>query len=270
MDNRSIELLFSENLLIDVDFGLNALNQYLSEIALLQAGAKFSDLGFSERRASQKPLELGQIAMLRLQGVMRLEDGLSTRGVRSLVSDIQAANQNSLIKGIILEINSGGGEAISGSVLKDAIENSDKPIVAYGHFVGSAAYLSALAADELILSSEMAKAGSIGAMLTLDKELLAQYKERFIDVYATQSKDKNKEFRSAMNDDFSFIQKSIDKAADIFQNTVLQYRNVKDKEKALSGSMFYAEEAKTLGLIDGIGGMNYAIRRLESHINLRK
>ena len=267
MENRQVELLFSENLMIDVDFGINALNTYLSEIALLQAGATFADLGFSERREAQRPLNLNNIAMLRLSGVMRLEDSLSTLGVRSLADYIQAADQDPDIRGILLDVNSGGGEAVAGSYLKDAIESASKPVVVHGHFVGSAAYLAALAADEIILSSEMAKAGSIGAMITINKEMLQAYKERFIDVYATQSKDKNKEFREAMNGDMSFIQKSIDKAADIFQDTVLQYRKIKDKDKALSGSMFYAKEAKALGLVDGIGGIGYAVKRLRSHIN---
>ena len=267
MSNRSIELLFSESLLIDVDFGITALNTYLNDLALIQAGAKFSDLGYSEKREAQKPVNMANIAVLRLDGVMRMDDSLSTRGVRSLIQDIDAANRNSMIRGILLEINSGGGEAIAGSVLNDAIKNSAKPVVAYAHYVGSAAYMAAIASYEVILSTSMAKAGSIGAMITLNKKALERYKEMYMDIYASQSPDKNKEFRAALGDDFSLISESVDKAAQIFQDTVLAYRKVKDKEKALSGGMFYAKEAKSLGLIDGIGGISYAIRRLNSHIN---
>jgi protease-4 len=254
--------------LIDLEFGLSALNSYLTDLALLKSGVSFAELGYSEKRASQKPVSRGNIAMLQLNGVMRLEDGISTRGVRSLIADIESANLNSMVRGILLEINSGGGEAVAGGVLHDAIKSSSKPIVSYGHFVGSAAYMAAIASDELVLSNNMAKAGSIGAMITVDKKLFENYKDSYMSIYAQQSPDKNKELRSALEGDFSFVQMSVDQAAQIFQNTVLEYRKIKDKEKALSGGMFYAEEAKGLGLIDGIGGIEYALRRLHSHIKL--
>jgi len=266
MENRNIEQFFSENLLIDVSYGISALNSYLNDLALLQSGAKFSDLGYSEKREKQRPLSRGNIQMLTLNGVMRMDDSISTRGVRSLVADIEAANANSMVQGILLEINSGGGEALAGSFLNSAIAESVKPVVSYGHYVGSAAYLGAIASREVILSSDMAKAGSIGAMITINKTMLEKYKAAYLDIYATQSPDKNKEFRGAMESNMEFIQESVDKAAELFQNAVMSYRKVKDKEKALSGGMFYANEAKELGLIDGIGSLNYAVNRLNFHI----
>lgn len=266
-ENRNIEAFITESFLIDIDYGLTALHQYWSDLALIQGGVSFADLGYAEKRARQKPQFSDDIALLTLEGVMRMEDGISHRGIKSLAQDIEFANKDPRYKGIMLEINSGGGEALSGEYLKNALAESYKPVVAYGHTVGSAAYLAALGTNEIIMSGKMARAGSIGAMITINKKLLDEYKANYMSVYASQSTEKNSEFRSMLEGNSDLIQKSVDGAAQIFIDAVMEARNIKDS-KATKGGMFYADEALRIGLIDGIGSRQYAIKRLRSHINL--
>ncbi|MBK9258168.1 MAG: hypothetical protein IPM42_22235 [Saprospiraceae bacterium] len=49
---------------------------------------------------------------------------------------------NPNIEGAILEVNSGGGEAMAGQIMFNAIRDFKKPVVAYVHNAGSAAYMA--------------------------------------------------------------------------------------------------------------------------------
>jgi len=289
--NRKIDLLLmSGDWAIERSFALMSLNQYLSEIALIESGATFSDLGFAEKRAKSlssiispsgafqnvqvndlENTEFGSIAHLKLSGVMRSEDGMSSRGVSSLVSDIYSANGNPAIKGIILEARTGGGESISGSILMSAIKDSKKPIIVLSHLLASAGIKGTLYADEIIASSKSAEFGSIGTYLSLDKEILEYYKENVTEIYSDDSPDKNKGFRDLLAGDANTIIKEITKADNRFMDEVRRARPLKGNiEKTLMGGMFPAMDAKRRGLIDRIGGMNLAIDRVNFYAELYK
>ena len=52
---------------------------------------------------------------------------------------------------------------------------------------------------------------------------------------------------------------------DIFHNIVKSERG-SINDKALKGNMFFADEAKKMGLADSIGNFEYAVKRLQSYI----
>lgn len=212
----------------------------------------------------------GSIIKMSLTGTMIYEDGACTYGVKSLVNTMYDAYNNSRIAGILMEVNSGGGESTAGNALMSAVADKNKPVVVHFHTLGSAALKSVLPSNEIIAASPAAEAGSIGTFVSVSKEILTWYAENILDIYADQSPDKNKEFNSLLAGDLGPIKKMVNRNAELFQREVRKYRSLKGSEdyqaQTLAGGMFDANIARNRGLIDGMGTLNYALKRLQSHI----
>lgn len=291
--NPSIEAFLTANtrLEIEFDFGLSELNRYLGDVALLQMGASYAELGIAERRASHRPrlvsldadgyrfadtwsvhaeseTKPGSIALLKLSGVMRTEGGISNPGIEGLANDLRAAYANDNIAGIILETRSGGGESLSGSMLKSVLSERNKPVIGFAHMAASAAYRALSGTDEIIAASDAAEFGSIGTFYTIDEKTLSEYRERFKDFYGSNAPNKNGAFRAMLGGDYSKIQKEADDLTTRFHEEIKRDRPLQGSEAriadTLGGGMFDAREAKKRGLIDGIGNLQYAVRRLEA------
>lgn len=295
--NPAIEaVLANGQLAIEYGFGMQCLNQYLTDLSLLAHGASYKDLGIEQRRRQSDPYLLqlngngkftlvrdrgllsntsltpvNSFAVIPIKGFMQVEGsgGSGTvRGMRSVADDLRAAYQNPNVSGILMDINSGGGEVMAMEVLLDALSVRNKPVVSHAIFAASAAYGTAAGTDEIIAISEAARTGSIGAVISINKLALQEYTEGWLDVYGKNAPNKNKEFRAMQNGDFGPLQSAVDEATDMFQAKVKALRPLRGNEAkvndTVSGDVFTGPEARRRGLIDGIGGMEYAIKRLES------
>lgn len=291
--NRDIEqfLMTSEFLEMNFDFGVQQFNLYLQDLMFLKMGGKFKDLGISERRRAAMPALIvpasessqtfnlvdkwdmyeappGSIALLKLSGVMRTQSALSSPGIDRLAGDLRSAYNNSNIRGIILETYSGGGESTAGNVLKSALSERNKPVVGFGHLVASAAYRALTGADEIVMSSQSAEVGSIGTMISLDTKEINKFRERFTEFYGSDAPNKNGEFRRAIAGDFSGIQKRVDELTREFHAEIKRDRQLQgDPEKikdTLSGAVFNSIEGKKRGLVDAIGNLNFAVKRVNA------
>ena len=289
--NPKIEAFLTANtrLEIEFDFGFSELNRYLEDVALVQSGVPYAELGISERRASFRPLIIasdasayrltddvfyesdtkpGSIALLKLSGVMRTEGGISNPGIEGLANQLRAAYANDNIAGIILETRSGGGESLSGSLLKSVLSERNKPVIGFAHIAASAAYRALSGTDEIIASSDAAEFGSIGTFYTIDEKTLSEYRERFKDFYGSNAPNKNGAFRAMLGGDYSKIQKEADELTARFHEEIAKDRPLQGSAAkiadTLGGGMFDARDAKKRGLIDGIGNLQYALKRLEA------
>lgn len=284
-------LSFGTSLEIEPNFGIQQYFRYLDDLALLNAGVPFAELGISKRRAESEPavfmphngsFELvtdrgllknerltvpGSVALIRLNGVMTANDQLSTRGMQSVSGDLRAAYANKNISAIIMEINSGGGEGIAKDMLVGALSERNKPVLSFGHFAASAAYGAAAATDEIIAAAAESMFGSIGAVVTIDQTVLHDFRERYLSFYGENAPMKNKEFRAAVNGDFGPLQTAANKYTDAFQSEVARMRPLTgDKSfqrETLSGDIFNAKESRRRGLVDGVGNLSYVLTRTD-------
>ena len=84
---------------------------------------------------SDGDISLGEkVAVIPIKGMITLEGGSnflssSTSG-SEIAAKIKDANEDSQIKAIVLEINSGGGTVLGSKIVADAIKEVEKPIVA--------------------------------------------------------------------------------------------------------------------------------------------
>lgn len=283
MFNRAVDSIFTNTVLaIEPGWGESCLKQYLHELDLIEAGVPFSELGIKERKAEQasyflnpdgrqvydtQEVRQGAIAFMKLQGVMRANEGLSTRGIDSLVNELRQAYGDSRIEGAIIEANTGGGEVAAAQILRAAISSRTKPVVVHANLLASGGILSTLDADEIIAYDDLSQFGSVGIFISISKQFVSWYNENVDDIYSNKSPNKNKAFRDLLSGNRETIVDDLTRKDEMFMKAVQEARPLKgDIEETLSGSMFMAKDAKRRGLIDGIGDTAYAIERLKSHI----
>lgn len=211
-------------------------------------------------------LPKGSIIKLYLNDYMAVNDGLCTLGIQSLANNLLSYRDNPNISGALLEVNSGGGEAMAGQIMYNAIKDFKKPVIAIVHNAGSAAYLAIAGVKEIIASGELSRVGSIGALISMDKKFIETYKGRFEDIYSDLSPDKNAGIRTYIETgDSSILKGSLNETVKAFQSIVLSNRQIKKSEETLKGAMFQARDAKSRGLIDMIGTEQDALKRLQTY-----
>ena len=276
--NRQVEtLLLSAEWMIEPVWGLQQLHSYLAQLELLEKGAKYSELGFSEIRAAAKPtlLELAgtasngssesdirKVTHLKLSGVMKMEDGSYTYGAKTLASFLRYADSLPEVVGHIIEINSGGGEALAGALMHETVKALKKPVYALAHLAASAAYLTAAAADKLYMQSQFSSIGSIGVMASIDKELLKLYRDNIMDIYAEASPEKNIEWRQLVNEDkYDLYQKRLDELAVVFHDKVKANRPGIDLA-TLKGKVYIGDTAMAMKLADGYSNIDELSNKL--------
>ena len=296
--NRAVQMLlaFGSTMEIESTFGLSQLHQYLNELQLLQMNVPFAELGIGKRREASQPAVLintgnsyqlvsdrgliknerltppGSIALMRLNGVMTTEDQLSTRGIQTFAGDMRDAYANKNIAAVGIEMNSGGGQSTAKDMMVSVLSERNKPVLSFVHYAASAAYGTAAATDEIIAASPESQVGSVGAVITLDKVLLEEIKNNFIQIFGDNAPDKSEEFRAALEGDFSKMQALANNYTDAFQAEVAKFRPLTGdaayQRKTLQGGMFSSKEAKKRGLIDGVGNMDYVINRAEKWVKI--
>lgn len=204
---------------------------------------------------------------------VRIDDllyfGTEKTSVQSYAELFKELQKDDSVQGVIIEIDSGGGHDSASMYLGNVISEltAVKPVVAYGHMIASGAYLMSINCNLIIASNILSKIGSIGAYVSLSKIMKEFYSEFFEDVYAEQSPEKNEEFREYVIDGGTEkYQKMANESARSFISAVKEKRAFVNDE-VFAGKLYTAENAKRVGLIDGIGTLDYAKSRIISLLN---
>jgi protease-4 len=275
------KFLISKNLFIDSEMGMEYLSEYLNKVQQIkelgisnvfdEQKLKSDEIQFIsnsiitvDSRNENVSISDNSILKMNLSGAMILDDGLCTRGVRSFSDTLLKYKNDQRVVGAVIEINSGGGESTAGEYLYTAIQTFEKPVIVLGRNIGSAAYLAASAAKEIIATSDLSKFGSIGAYIPIDKKLIEYIKENYDDVYSDLSSEKNAPIRSFLDGNKQPLKDSLNEFVIQFQNIIKANRPLKgDVENTLKGGMFLANTALERGLIDSIGNIDLAIKRIK-------
>lgn len=295
MDEKQLDKLesfCSGNWHIDLFQGLSYFSNFMEKTSLLETSSSsaiikdtirerekqglkvLTDDGFvsyKDKSGSFIDMPKSTIAKLKLSGAMRLEDSLSTKGINSLSNEIEIAKYNSKIKGLYLEVSSGGGEAMAGNKLYSVLKSFGKPIISGVYLGASAAYKAILASNEIIGIGETSEVGSIGSFISINKQFLEYVKKNYVDIYSRLSPNKNKSIRELFeNEDKSLLLDELDESVKLFHELVIKERELNPSSsktvEALKGGVFFAKQAKSMGLIDQIGTEDFAIKRLYSYI----
>jgi signal peptide peptidase SppA len=163
------------------------------------------------------------------------------------------------IKTIVLDVDSGGGEAYSCFSTAEAIRNrvdaAGATLITYiDGMSASAAYALTAVSDEVIINP-MAQAGSIGVLIRLmdQSEALKQAGLKPIFITSADSKvpfDTEGSFKKEFLEE---LQESVDELHTQFVNHVASYRNITPESvNSMNAKVFSAKKAVELGLVDKI------------------
>lgn len=185
----------------------------------------------------------------------------------TLARDIQSALDNKYVRGIVLDINSPGGEATGINELGKLIRSGRaiKPIKAYaGGTMASAAYWLGSAAGEVIID-DTAALGSIGVLMSyLDTSARdAKSDVRTVEIVSSQSPDKR--INPATDEGRAKVQAIVDALAEVFVSAVAANRGT-TTEKVLAdfgrGGVLIGAAAVKAGMADRIGSLESVIAEL--------
>lgn len=170
-------------------------------------------------------------------------------------------------KGVVLDIDSGGGQVSGTPEFYDYIRNYSKPVVSYTDgMMCSAAYYIGSAADYIIANKRVDAIGSIGTMIHF-VDLTGAWEQigaKVITEYATKSTEKNKDFEDLLKGDSSgYIKNVLDPITEDFHTDMKSVRNSL-KEEVLAGGTYNAKDSLKNGLIDKIGTLQTAIDKVIS------
>lgn len=213
----------------------------------------------------------GSVAVISVNGVITHQDQFcGPMGTRSMEQNIELANSSDNIHGILFLVDSPGGEAVGMESLGQILSKTEKPKVAFvDKMAASAGYWIASQADKIVLNGNFASVGSIGTMIAFAdiEPALEKAGVKFHVIRATNSQDKNQEYLNIKEGKYDSTIARLDYLNGFFQAAVKSGRGDKVKEDALTGKMYYGQEAIKLGLADEIGDMNTAYSLLQELID---
>lgn len=212
------------------------------------------------------------VAVIKVSGPLFRYANLMTRicGATSyelLAQDFNKAVQSPQIKGILLDIDSPGGEVNGCSELSDMIYQArgKKPIVAYASgSCCSGAYWIASACDK-ILAADTAILGSIGVVSIFEKD----DDDKTIEIVSSQSPNKRPDINTEAGR--AKIQAHVDELADVFISKVARNRNITADDVVKNfgaGNVSVGQHAVRQGLADGLSSFEAIITNFNKENSL--
>ena len=207
-----------------------------------------------------------KIAIIYAQGTILYVEGSETIiGEELFRETIDELGENKNIKAVVLRIDSPGGDPLTSDILWNSIEKlkKNKPIVvSMGNVAASGGYYIACNANK-ILANPMTITGSIGVWGTLPN---LEGISSDIGINAEQvNTHKNSMgyslFEPLQSGYKNAMERTIDEVYNLFKLRVSEGRTIsyEEVEKYARGYVWSGKEAKKIGLIDEIGGLQDAI-----------
>lgn len=237
------------------------------EIARRMHGPKSLALRQGQRRDDSGRMTMqGPVAVIPIDGPIfryadmftRYSGGITTEG---LARDLQLALDDPTVAGILLAIDSPGGESTGINELADLIYRARgrKPLAAYIEGYGaSAAYWLASAAETVIVD-DTALVGSIGTILGVPDP--TKRPSARIDIVSSQSPKKRPDVTTP--EGRAVLQQMADDMTEVFIAKVASYRDLDPAQiLAIEGGMLIGQQAVDAGLADMLGSEQRAIEAL--------
>lgn len=206
-------------------------------------------------------------------GVIKITGDLDRDSVEKVIRKVLNFAEDGNIKGVLLVVNSGGGEGGVSELLYREIKalSQNKPVVSLAAQCLSGAYFAA-SGSHWIVAPSVARIGSIGNWIMVEKQknvkLNNKWKaevsyEMFIGgkfkaMTHPNGKQLNEEHRAAM-------QAEVNAGYEAFCSFISQERKLPIKQCPdwADGKVFLGKRAKELGLIDQVGGYSDAVKKLK-------
>ncbi|MCA8939265.1 MAG: signal peptide peptidase SppA [Planctomycetes bacterium] len=237
----------------------------------------------SEATVEESKVETNnKILLISIDGTITSADSRSLLGgssntVDSIRRQLNLARDTNDIKAVLLRVNSpGGGATASDTILhelKSFKEDTGLPVVAFfQEMAASGGYYISMCADEIV-AQPTALTGSIGVIAAF-YDVVDLLNDIGVQTYVIRS-DKSKASLSPLikksEEDLRQAEDMVQKFFAAFLERVADGRPKLSREtirKLADGRVYFADEAKSNGLIDSIGYFNDAFERAKKLANV--
>ncbi|MFA6708214.1 MAG: signal peptide peptidase SppA [Fusobacterium sp.] len=261
-DNLKDSKLIDQVIYYEDFLAKNEISNYLSKEEYL---ARY----YQEEKSENKSDE-NKIAILYLEGNIILND--NSKKVEKVITPeavkekLRIINKDKRIKGVVLRVNSPGGSALASDLIYKSLKEFKKPVyVSMGGVAASGGYFISAAGDKIYADKESIT-GSIGVVTIIPnaskllKKIGINYDQITNNKYDTNMgiyrklspEMKNKIYNSSIGSYNEFLSKM----------SISRKMKISDIEKIAGGRVWLGSEAKEIGLVDEIGGLEKTISDL--------
>lgn len=182
-----------------------------------------------------------------------------------MINRLRQIQANDQINAVVLLVNSPGGMVTGLDLLCSTIKTLGKPSVALvTGMAASAAMWIISSATYRIATSKTDMIGSIGTKTSIQdySGLLEKIGIKITDFYASKATRKDEQSRAFKdNQDQGPMMEIVDFLNEVFHQAITDNLGISPDSEALTGAIFFAEKAKSLGLINEISSMDAAIEK---------
>ncbi len=216
-----------------------------------------------------------KIAVIFAQGEIWYGEGGSDVIGQGIINDaLKKAREDKNVKAIVLRVNSPGGSALASDIIWREIEitKQSKPVVvSMGDVAASGGYYIAAGADK-IFAEPTTITGSIGVFGTIPNiSELAENIGVNAEQVGTNKNSVDYSLFEPMNDSFrSNVLEGIEASYETFLDRVAQGRGITmaQADSVAQGRVWSGVDAKRLGLVDELGGLDEAIEAAAKMVGL--
>ena len=275
---QSTEYLLSANL-VDTLLYETDMKDYLREILGVEDNKKIPSATVANMKSVKTKNVLkteNTIAILYANGIITSGTGSSGIQDKFLVNQIEKLKNDDDIKAVVFRINSGGGSAYASEQIWKAVENlkTEKPIVvSMGDMAASGGYYIACNANSIV-AQPTTITGSIGIFgmipnLEGTTEKIGIHAET---VKTNEFADFGNLTRPFNENEKQLMQNYVESGYDLFLTRCAEGRNIDKETLALyaEGRVWTGNQAKEIGLVDELGGIEKAIEIAADMANLGK
>lgn len=275
---QSTEYLLSANL-VDTLLYETEMKDYLRSLLDIEQENKIPSVTVAEMKSvNTRPVKKtdNTVAILYASGNIVSGNGSLEIQDRYMVDQIEKLRKDKEVKAVVFRINSGGGSAYASEQIWKAISSlkEEKPVVvSMGDMAASGGYYIACNADRIV-AQPTTLTGSIGIFGIFPN---MEGTSKKIGVYTDEVKthefaDFGNITRPVSAREREMLQAYIEKGYDLFLTRCAEGRNMPKDSMALyaEGRVWTGNQAKEIGLVDELGGVEKAIEIAAELANLGK
>ncbi len=239
--------------------------EYLSTI-------KDDDISNKQKRVQEK----NKIAVIHVEGTIVTGDiAFNTAGSGGIVKNINKARDDKNVKGIVLRVNSPGGDVYASSMITNALEefqSTGRPVITSMGDIAASGGVWVTTTSEEIWAENTTLTGSIGVYSIIpDVSPLENWVGINYDGVSMTKAGEDYDSRRGMNEKLNTQYKNF--TENIYKDFVTKVANNREMDfsevlKFAGGRIWRGDKALELGLVDKLGSLDDAINSMATKLEL--
>ncbi|MDA8547362.1 signal peptide peptidase SppA [Flavobacteriaceae bacterium] len=233
---------------------------------------KDEDINSKQKREQEK----NKIAIIHVEGAIVTGDiGFNTAGSGGIVKKINKARDDKNVKGIVLRVNSPGGDVYASTMITNALaefQSTGRPVITSMGDIAASGGVWVTTTSEEIWAENTTLTGSIGVYgIYPDLSPLAKWAGINYDGVSMTKAGEIYDVRRGMNDEINKqFREGIENFYKDFVAKVANNRGMDFSEvlKVAGGRIWRGDKALEIGLVDKLGSLDDAIKSMATKLEL--